>query len=61
MLFERNLNALYDWSVTNKLPLNPQQCKMLRLGRGFDSTYYLGSQILEWTTSEKDLGVWVCG
>jgi hypothetical protein len=59
-LLQLDLDALHDWSLRNKLPFNFQKCKMLRLGKVFDFPYRLGSHELEWTTNEKDLGVWIC-
>ena len=61
LLLQRDLSALQDWSEENKLPFNFRKCTMLQLGSKFEFTYHLGSQDLAWNTSEKDLGIWICG
>ncbi|KAA3678006.1 uncharacterized protein DEA37_0008956 [Paragonimus westermani] len=59
VLLQEDLNALYDWSLRNKLPFNFQKCKMLNIGKCVEFTYTLGPHRLAWTTDEKDLGVWI--
>ena len=61
LLLQRDLDALHDWSARNKMLFNFRKCKMLQLGRKFQFSYRLGPETLEWTTSEKDLGIWICG
>ena len=61
LLLQNELDALHQWSVRNRLPFNYRKCEMLQIGRNVPFSYKLGSQPLNWTTSEKDLGVWVCG
>ena len=58
---QSDLDVLYDWSVENKLPFNFRKCEMLQIGKNFPFSYHLGPENLNWTTSAKDLGVWICG
>ena len=59
ILLQKDLNALYDWSVKNDLPFNVQKCKMLNIGKSHEFNYTLGPHQLVWTNEEKDLGVWI--
>ncbi|KAA3673372.1 uncharacterized protein DEA37_0008706 [Paragonimus westermani] len=59
VLLQEDLNALYDWSLRNKLPFNFQKCKMLNIGKRVEFTYTLGPHRLAWTPDKKDLGVWI--
>ncbi|KAA3681739.1 uncharacterized protein DEA37_0013143 [Paragonimus westermani] len=44
VLLQEDLNALYDWSLRNKLPFNFQKCKMLNIGKyGITHTDLTGS------------------
>ena len=58
-LLQKDLDALYAWSLRNKLPFNFKKCRMLNVGKCVEFTYTLGPQNLAWTDEEKDLGVWV--
>ena len=58
-LLQKDLDALYDWALSNKLTFNVDKCKMIQLGKPVEHSYHLGPQNLSWTTSEKDLGVWI--
>jgi ribonuclease P/MRP protein subunit RPP40 len=59
LLLQRDLDALYDWSLRNKLPLNVAKCKMLQLGKRWEFCYRLGPDELDWVAQEKDLGIWI--
>ena len=59
-LLQRDLRTLYDWSISNGLPFNIRKCKVLSIGKNVEFQYTLGSQHLEWSQAEKDLGVWIC-
>lgn len=61
LLLQKDLDALYNWSLKNKLPFNNKKCHMLQVGKAFHFTYKLGLDDLDWTTAAKDLGIWVCG
>ena len=54
---QKDLDALYKWSVVNKLPFNLSKCKVMQIGKSVNFKYRLGSQELEWVAQEKDLGV----
>jgi hypothetical protein len=58
-LLQKDLDALHEWSLANKLPFNTSKCKMLNVGKPFAYAYELGQQQLAWTNEEKDLGVWI--
>ena len=60
-LLQRDLDALHEWSVANKIPFNGKKCKMLNIGKPIHFNYMLGQHQLTWTTEEKDLGVWISG
>ena len=68
-ILHRDINALYEWSVINKMNFHPKKCKVLSVARSSRSepilnmlpfmTYYysLNNTELEYVDSEKDLGV----
>ena len=53
---QQDLNALTDWSVANKLPINFSKCKTLRIHSRCGPKYHLGNEQLSFTSHEKDLG-----
>ena len=53
---QQDLNALTDWSVANKLPINFSKCKTLRIHSRCGPKYHLGNEQLSLTSHEKDLG-----
>merc|ERR1712055_1219163 len=60
--FQKQINALFQWSVTWQLHFHPDKCHILKLGNKPDETAYtIGTdenlKILEESTEEKDLGV----
>ena len=60
MDLQLDLNAVYNWSVRNKLPLNIGKCAVLSFYRGrgfFDTRYNLNNEDLKRVTTMKDLGV----
>ena len=59
VLLQNDLDVLYAWSQRNRLPFNFKKCKLLNVGRYVDFTYKVGPHLLERSTAEKDLGVWI--
>ena len=66
---QKDIDALHNWAVTNKMKFHPQKCKVLSVAHmgGLDSvlsifpfqhfSYTLNGIELEFVESEKDLGV----
>jgi hypothetical protein len=57
---QRNLDRLYDWSVTWKLVFNVRKCNALTVSRSrnkIDFSYSINGQPLDTVDSFKDLGV----
>jgi len=55
---QQDMEAVEEWSTKWQLPFNAGKCKVLHLGRNnTKATYTLGSQELQETEEEKDLGV----
>ena len=66
---QNDIDALYAWSVANKMRFHPQKCKVLALSRGYSienlwsefpfSTffYHLNGTELDYSDNENDLGV----
>ena len=56
------LSNVYQWSIKNKLTLNPSKSKAMLLGRsnitGNVPMLYLGTDVLEYTEKMKNLGVY---
>lgn len=56
---QKDLDALHDWSLRNRLPFNFDKCKTINIGKTFPFDYTLGPHQLVWATQERDLGVWI--
>ena len=59
---QNDLDLLHNWSKTWLLDFHPDKCKILRLGNRNNKPlqqYTLNNTILEDTSCEKDLGVWI--
>ena len=64
---QEDINFLLDWSVRNKMKFHPSKCKVLMVSRlnpplldvlpFIQFFYYLGSSLLDYVDSEKDLGI----
>ena len=52
-----DLDAIYRWSVSNNLPFNYKKCTIMSLRNRHEFSYRLGSDTLNRTTTERDLGV----
>ena len=73
IILQKDILALYEWSVKNKMRFHPQKCKVLPIaprGKGLDNPWYnifpfniffydLNGVQLQFCESEKDLGVLV--
>ena len=69
LILQSDINALYEWSVKNKMKFHPQKCKVLSVTRNsrkdnlwdlfpFHIFYYnLNGNELDYVDSENDLGV----
>ena len=62
LILQRDIDALLDWSSTNKMRFHPDKCKLLKVTtmreREMDKfPYHLGSKYLDYIPVEKDLGV----
>ena len=66
---QKDINTLHNWSIKNKMRFNATKCKVpqihnneplctreLPLAKYF---YNINNEIIDFTESEKDLGVWV--
>ena len=59
MNLQLDLQAVFDWSVRNRLPLNMSKCKVLSLNRQvghFDTAYKLNNERLQRYSLIKDFG-----
>ena len=57
---QEDINALYNWSVANKMKFHPKKCSVLRVtlkNQPFLYTYRLANDILEMSVNVKDLGI----
>ena len=64
---QKDIDYLLDWSVRNKMKFHPLKCKVLMVSRFnpplvdtlpcIQFFYYLGGSLLDYTDSEKDLGI----
>ena len=65
LVLQNDINQLQEWANVNKMNFHPQKCKVLSVAKHsynpilpFHVFFYeLGGTILEYTNSEKDLGV----
>lgn len=59
-LLQRDIDAIYEWSIVNKLFFNTSKCYVMTYGRGLRPIHYnysLGGQIITRAAIIKDLGV----
>ena len=62
---QKNINKLVEWADTWQMKFNPGKCKVLHFGRGnYNYSYTMNGYapagtILECTSEEKDVGVWI--
>lgn len=56
---QRDLDLVYEWSLTTGVSLNLEKCKNMRLGRGRKGchTYFIGVKELEIVSTHRDLGI----
>ena len=59
MDIQLDLNAVYNWPVRNRLPLNIRKCELLSFYRRFffKTKYTVNNEDLKRVTTMKDLGV----
>ena len=69
IIIQNDIDALYEWSVKNKMKFHPQKCKALSVARSFRNHniwelfpfhiyyYNLNGTDLDYVDSENDLGV----
>lgn len=69
LILQHDINMLHEWSMLNKMTFHPLKCKVLSIDANSRSEnlwstlpftvffYYLNNNELEYTKSEKDLGV----
>ena len=66
---QKDINTLHNWSIKNKMRFNASKCKVLQI-QNIDPLctreiplakyfYNINNEIIDFTESEKDLGVWV--
>ena len=70
-ILQKDISALYDWSVKNKMKFHTDKCKVLAIaptGKGIDNYldqifpfnifyYHMNDVDLQFVQSEKDLGI----
>ena len=64
-ILQKDIDNLYNWSITNKMQFHHDKCKVVRLTNKctdydlpfYEFRYSLNGVILDFVTSEKDLGV----
>ena len=64
---QRDIDALYEWSIKNKMSFHPDKCKVLMVTNQLEKKYFvlpfdrypyrLGQIYLDYVNSERDLGV----
>ena len=60
MILQEDINKLYDWSVANKIKFHPHKCKVVTVSLLINSLHYnysMNGTDLEFSQSEKDLGI----
>ena len=59
-ILQEDLNKLHEWSRKWLMSFNEQKCKVMYFGRNNPKhNYHLNNNLLEESTQEKDLGVYV--
>ena len=66
---QEDINYLLEWSIRNKMKFHPSKCKVLMVSRFnpplidilpcIQFFYHLGNSLLNYTESEKDLGIFM--
>ena len=68
-MLQDDINKLYTWCLTNDMKFHPNKCKVLSIHANlasknllhtlpfFKFNYFIGSNIIEYTPDQKDLGV----
>ena len=69
LILQRDIDYLIDWAVKNKMNFHPSKCKVLSICKVnpplvdvlpcIQYFYSMGSALLDYLDSEKDLGVWI--
>ena len=63
-LLQSDLNSLGNWSTNSGLVFNQDKCKLQQITRKknpIDFSYEINDKLLEISSEEKDLGIWVTG
>ena len=68
-ILQDDINALYNWSIKNKMNFHPNKCKVLMVTNQTENKFFvlpcdrypyqLGDTYLDYVNSEKDLGVYI--
>ena len=68
-ILQKDINSLHDWSIRNKMRFHPDKCKVLSVSLHINPwmdvlpfsrfSYSLGNSLLDYVSSERDLGVLV--
>ena len=66
-ILQKDIDSLYKWSVDNMMQFHSDKCKVLRITNKciiydlpfYEFWYSLNGTILDYETSEKDLGVYI--
>ena len=59
LILQQDLIKLQEWSSKWLMEFNEKKCKVMHIGVNPKYNYYLNNTLLEETTEEKDLGVYV--
>ena len=59
-ILQQDLDSLMTWSASWQIPINPDKCSYMHIGRDDDiNAYHLNGWLLDMTQCERDLGVMV--